>query len=136
MHIPYLLLADDDADDRTFFLDAFRRQNPGYHIEQVDGGSAALEFLKKAGDLPVILLVDFEMPDLNGAEVLNCLSTDSRYSHIVKIMWSSARQAIKLEEHKRLGIDYYVQKPSNNSELHSIVCKVRIIFDHAAMAMG
>jgi CheY-like chemotaxis protein len=136
MGIPYLLLADDDADDRRFLVDAFHRQNPGYQIEQVDGGFAVLEYLKNARDLPVILLLDFEMPDLNGEEVLRELAANNKFAHIVKIIWSNAKPPLHIHDHKRLGADYFWQKPANNDELHSIVSMIRAIFDLAAMEMG
>jgi len=133
IHIPYLLLADDDPDDRYLFLEAFRHQNPGILVEQVDGGMAALEYLKEAADLPVALVLDYQMPDLSGPEVLQQLAINDRYMHIVKIIWSNSQPDMKIEECKRLGADHYIKKPANDIELDTIVYRVRTIFDLAAL---
>jgi len=127
IHIPYLLLADDDPDDRSFFADAFRQQNQGFLVEQVGGGVAALEYLKEAVILPVVLLLDYQMPDLSGPEVLQQLAIDSRYTHIVKIMWSNSHPDMTTKECKRLGADHYIRKPTSAIELNAIVRQVRDI---------
>lgn len=133
IHIPYLLLADDDPDDRSLFTEAFRRQNPGFPVEQVDGGMAALEYLKEAVDLPVVLVIDYQMPDLGGPEVLQRLAANDRYLHIVKVIWSNSQPDMKIEECKRLGADHYIRKPTNDIELNIIMRQVRNIFHSAAI---
>lgn len=132
-HIPYLLLADDDPDDRSLFTETFRHQNPGYPVEEVNGGMAAVEYLKEAVVLPVVLVLDYQMPDLSGPEVLRRLAVNDRYMHMVKIMWSNSHPDMKIEECKRLGADHYIRKPANAIELNIIMRQVRDIFDSAAM---
>lgn len=136
MHIPYLLLADDDPDDRSWFTEAFIQQNPGCIVEQTTSGLAVLEFLKDARELPLILLLDFQMPDINGPEILQQLATNSRYRQMIKVMWSTSQRLKDIEDCKKLGAAHYMVKPGDTRELHNIVQKVSTIFYLAALEKG
>jgi CheY-like chemotaxis protein len=132
-HTPYLLLADDDAEDRSWFLEAFIQLNPGCIVEQTSSGLAVLEFLKAAGELPLVLMLDFQMPDLNGPEILQHLAANSRYRKMTKVIWSSSRRIKDMEDCQRLGASHYIVKPSDTMELQFIVKKVGAIFYLASM---
>lgn len=131
--LPYLLLADDDLDDRSIFIDAFIRQSPGYVIEQACSGKGVLAFLQEAAALPTVLLLDYQMPDMNGPEVLEQLAADSRYQQIVKIIWSTSQRLKDMEACKKLGAFHYFIKPGDTVELRNIVQQVRAIFDLATL---
>jgi CheY-like chemotaxis protein len=126
-HPPYLLLADDDPEDRSWFTEAFMQQNIGCNVEQTDSGLGVLEFLKVARELPVVLLLDFQMPDLNGPEILQQLATNSRYRQMIKVMWSTSQRLKDMEVCKRLGAAQYFVKPGNATELHNIVQEISTI---------
>ena len=129
--LPYLLLADDDPDDRDLFIDSFLRQHPGYKIEQRSSGRDVLSFLQGADALPTILLLDYQMPDMNGPEVLEQLAAHARYQQMIKIMWSTSQRKKDMEACKKLGALHYFVKPGNTSELLYIVQQVRTIFELA-----
>ena len=128
-HIPYLLLADDDAEDRDLFTEAFLKQNPGFAIEHASCGKDVLDFLCKATELPVVLVLDYQMPDLNGPEVLQFLAASQRYRDVVKVMWSTSRRVKDMEECKKLGASYYLVKPADNRELDNMIRQMTAILD-------
>lgn len=129
---PYLLIADDDQDDLDIFTEAFVRNNPGFNVKQATGGKAVLQFLDNAAELPVVLILDYQMPDLNGPEVLKHLSANKRYKDLVKVMWSTSRRIKDMEDCKKLGAAHYLIKPGDNRELSSIVHQMTSILDRAA----
>lgn len=65
---PYLLLVDDDADDRLFFNAGFERLTLPVHVEECADGQEALSFLAACprDRLPALIVIDFEMPFLSG----------------------------------------------------------------------
>lgn len=132
INTPYLLIADDDQDDRDLFTEAFIQQNPGYLVKHAAGGMAALQFLDTADELPIVLVLDYQMPDLNGPEVLQQLATDPRYKHLVKVMWSTSRRIKDMEDCKKLGAAHYLVKPGDTKELHGIIHQMTAILDFAA----
>ena len=60
-----ILIVDDDDDVRVFLADVLESQ--GYRIEAVDGAEAALAALERA--VPDLILIDFAMPGINGAQL-------------------------------------------------------------------
>lgn len=129
---PYLLIADDDQDDLDIFTEAFIRDNPGYIVEHATGGKAALQFLQNAKELPLVLILDYQMPDLNGPEVLRHLAADKRYKNLVKVMWSTSRRIKDMEDCKNLGATHYLVKPGDNMELTNMIGQMTKIIDCAA----
>lgn len=130
--MPYLLIADDDQDDLDIFTEAFVRHHPGYDVEHAPGGKAVLQFLDKAPELPLVLILDYQMPDLNGPEVLQHLAANIRYKNLMKIMWSTSRRIKDMEDCKKLGAAHYLVKPGDNQELNHIVHQMKAILEVAA----
>jgi len=129
---PYLLIVDDDQDDLDIFTEAFVRDIPGYHVEHATGGKAVLQFLEKAPELPVVLILDYQMPDLNGPDVLRHLAANPRYKRLTKVMWSTSRRVKDMEDCKKLGAAHYLIKPSDNKELKNMIHQITTILDLAA----
>ena len=132
-HIPYLLLVDDDPDDRDLFMEAFSKQNPDCVVEQANSGRGVLAFLESVDELPAVLLLDYQMPDLNGPEILQHLAANSRYKEMTKIVWSTSQQVKDMEDCKRLGAAHYMVKPVDTIELNNIIRQVTTIFYLASL---
>lgn len=131
---PYLLLIDDDADDREFFLDAFAAVNPAVEVQYASNGLEALKMLEDlaATELPSALLIDYQMPGLSGLALLQALQNNPRYSHITKIIWSSSQRIKDIEDCKRFGAANYLIKPSTTAELHKVVHQLTAVFQFAS----
>ena len=128
---PYLLIADDDQDDLDMLTEALMRKNPGYLVEHATGGKAVLQFLDNATELPAMLILDYQMPDLNGPEVLQRLAANRRYSRLLKVIWSTSRRIKDMEDCKKLGATHYLIKPGDNKELNTMIQQVLTILDAA-----
>ncbi|SHL11508.1 two-component system, chemotaxis family, response regulator CheY [Chitinophaga jiangningensis] len=89
-----VLIADDDAEDLSLLLEIFPVIYPGAEIISFPDGEQALLFLQRLPDsrLPEILILDFNMPHLNGGQVLEQLSLDERYFSISKILLSDCSE--------------------------------------------
>ena len=83
---PLILLADDNPDDQSFIRDAFSYVNANVLLDVVDDGMELLQHLKTTpeNELPSLIVLDYNMPKLNGAEVLNALLKEPRYKSIPK----------------------------------------------------
>ena len=64
-HAATVLVIDDDADVRSFMADAL--DSLGYRVEQAESGEAGLRAIDRA--VPEVVVIDFAMPGLNGADV-------------------------------------------------------------------
>ncbi|HLK55643.1 MAG TPA: response regulator [Chthonomonadaceae bacterium] len=83
------------------------------------------EALEKATTLePDLILLDLELPDLNGFQVLHQLRQDSKTQHIPVIMLTAhAKDAAFFEENRREG-DVFMTKPYNPTELITTIERI------------
>lgn len=67
-----VLLIDDDVDEQQFIVDAFAEVSPAYRVICFDNGSLGLRFLQRLSqeELPCLIVLDYDMPVMNGAEIL------------------------------------------------------------------
>ena len=118
----FIFLAEDDIDDQELLIEAFSHLDKNISVKAVNNGKKALSFLESlpAGKVPCLIILDYNMPELNGADILKALKTDSRYDSIPKIIWSTSGS----ETYKRicleLGACEYIIKPSSFQELKDV----------------
>ena len=67
--------------------------------------------------LPCLLILDYNMPELNGADILKVLKTMQRYDDIPKIIWSTSGTETYRIKCLELGANDYIIKPSRVSDL-------------------
>jgi len=138
LNSPYLLVADDDRDDIELFGDAFTLRNPTIPIESVNSGKQLIKFLDECSvaSLPTLLLLDYQLHDLSGPEILAQLGGSPRYKQMIKVMWSTSRRVKDMEDCKKLGAAHYFVKPSGNDELEKMITAASVLFSSAAAKAG
>jgi len=109
-----ILIGEDDIDDQEFLQEIFSSVDRSLELEFAPNGSKVLDYLKHCNDenLPSLILLDYNMPERNGAEILNELKITQRYSSIPKIIWSTSRSQMFKDICLELGANDYVIKPS------------------------
>ena len=108
-----ILLAEDDADDRIFFLDFLRGRKDIEWMPPVENGSELLAALKQAKQLPGMIILDQNMPKLNGIQTLHFLKTDPRYAGIPVMIYSTYANDLLVEEGLNRGATMVASKPSD-----------------------
>ena len=110
-----ILLADDNPDDQSFIRDAFSYVNANVQLKILDSGTKLLEHLRNIKDeeLPSLIVLDYNMPQQNGAEVLKLLIQDNRYKKIPKIMLSTSYYQAHIDHCIKMGANGYLIKPDN-----------------------
>ena len=119
-HNPVILLAEDDPDDQELIRIAFSEVEGNYQLQVVNDGKEALEYLKAAAQLPCLIVLDYNMPELNGAQVIQRLSADNRYRSIPKVILSTSSNPLYIEESLNGGASAYKIKPHNFQQLIGI----------------
>jgi CheY-like chemotaxis protein len=114
----YILLADDNEDDLELETRALTQYRVANEIVIVHDGAEALDFLHRRGEFrdrnpaePLVVLLDINMPRINGLEVLEKMKSDSRFCVIPVVMLTSSRQGPDVERCYQLGANAYVVKP-------------------------
>jgi CheY-like chemotaxis protein len=109
-----ILLVDDDVEDREIIEDALGDLGYQSVIHFEENGEKALSFLETAfnsGTLPSMVVLDLNMPRMNGTQTLRRLKTDRRFKDIPVIIYSTSLNRIERDECLALGAHSYVIKP-------------------------
>ncbi len=122
------MLVDDDPEDREIFSDVYLAQFPGEELYFAENGERALtlvEELTQDGRELCLIVLDLNMPILNGRETLQKLKEDGRFSAIPVVIYSTSVSEREKEECYRLGAIDYLVKPSNFSDSVEIAKKIK-----------
>jgi CheY-like chemotaxis protein len=115
-----ILLADDDKEDQLILSDAFEQIGITDAVHFEDNGEGALNHLENSyqqnNALPHLIILDLNMPRMNGTQTLRILKEDDRFSHIPIIIYSTSLNNIERDECIRLGAHSYIIKPLTFSE--------------------
>jgi chemosensory pili system protein ChpA (sensor histidine kinase/response regulator) len=112
---PLVMVVDDSLTVRKITSRLLERS--GYRVSTAKDGVEALEVLE--GELPAVMLLDIEMPRMDGFEVTQHVRSTARTAALPIIMITS-RTADKHRDHAvELGVDAYMGKPYQEDELLS-----------------
>ena len=121
-----ILLAEDDIDDQELLAEAFSEIDPAIQLNSFSTGKKFLNHLEKLPDseIPNMIILDYNIPEINGAEILERLECDKRYQHVVKLVWSTSNSALYENSCLSLGAKAYLVKPSNITALMDLAKKM------------
>jgi DNA-binding response OmpR family regulator len=119
----FILLGEDDIDDQELLKEVFASVDDSFRLLFANTGEQVLSVLNKLNDkqLPCLIVLDYNMPGLNGADILKELNNKSRYYGIPRIIWSTSGSETFKNICLELGAADYVIKPSNLKEMADIV---------------
>jgi CheY-like chemotaxis protein len=113
-----VLLAEDDDGHASLIQRNLRRAGVVNEIKHVHDGQEALDYLHCAGRFagrvpggPLLLLLDINMPRLDGVEVLRRVKSDTRTAKLPAVMLTTTDDPREVERCYALGCCVYVSKP-------------------------
>ncbi|MBX7219525.1 MAG: response regulator [Blastocatellia bacterium] len=116
---PEVLIVDDSLSVRTIVSNLMRQA--GLNPSQARDGLEALQWLQTTDRLPDVILLDVEMPRMDGYELAAALRADQRFQAIPIVMLTSRAG----EKHRRkafeVGVNEYLVKPYQDEFLLSVV---------------
>ena len=108
-----ILLVDDDQELLAAL--ELKLDKEGFQVETAPDGEVALEIIKKK--LPDLVILDVNMPKVNGMEVCKSLRSDEQTRDLAVIMLTARDDEIDRVLGLEFGADDYVTKPYNAREL-------------------
>jgi two-component system, OmpR family, phosphate regulon response regulator PhoB len=109
----HVLVADDEAD--VLNLVSQNLMAAGFEVSKAADGQEALEKARRME--PALLVLDLNMPKMNGTEVLRAIKGDSRTAGIAVVMLTARKDEVDRIVSLELGADDYVTKPFSPREL-------------------
>jgi CheY-like chemotaxis protein len=124
-----ILIADDDAEDRMLIMDALKENRLRNNIQCVENGEELMQLLRNEGKftdkkkfpLPGIILLDLNMPKMDGREALKEIKADKRLSSIPVIVLTTSKAEQDIVKTYNLGVNSYITKPVSFESLVEIM---------------
>ena len=121
----HILLADDDANDRLFFTDAFEEIKLSTIVKTVIDGVELIKYLLSPGAiLPHVLFLDLNMPRKGGMECLKEIKGNSMFKDIAVAIYSTSASEEDIEETFVKGANVYIKKPNDFEKLKKVLSEV------------
>jgi two-component system response regulator len=116
-----ILLVDDDAEDRLIIKDTFEELGYGTAIQFAVNGEDAISYLETCSTQPSLVILDLNMPKMNGTQTLRYLKDQPVLSTIPVIIFSTSLNPIEHDECLSLGAHSYVIKPTSYLQAIDVV---------------
>jgi len=117
-----ILLVEDNISDAELTIRELKKHNMANNLFHVKNGEEALDFLFATGKYassrsmsypPKVILLDIQMPKVNGIEVLSRLKADSRTRMTPVVILTSSKENPDIQKCYDLGANSYIVKPVN-----------------------
>jgi chemotaxis family two-component system response regulator Rcp1 len=111
-----ILLVEDNKDDVELTRLAFKMSTLSFQIHHVKDGVDCMAFLRKEGEYvdvptPDLILLDLNMPRMNGREVLTEMMADEILSYLPVVVLSTSSNDEEVLKTYKLGCSSYIVKP-------------------------
>lgn len=116
------ILVVDDSPTVILSLKTSLTMN-GYQVETAADGAQALARLK-SGLRPALIITDFNMPKLNGGELVREIKAMPAIKFIPILMLTTESDPKKRDEARRMGITGWINKPVSGTDLLKVVAQV------------
>ena len=115
-----ILLVEDNLNDAELTIRELKKHNMANNLFHVKDGEEALDFIFATGKYaglrdvsypPKLVLLDIQMPKVNGIEILQKIKSDERTKSTPVVMLSSSKEEPDIQKCYALGANSYIVKP-------------------------
>ena len=140
--IPTILVADDDQDDRQWIKEALAETRVSGNVSFVEDGEELMDFLHHRGkymtthslEYPGMVILDLNMPKMDGREALKAIKSDPRLRHIPIVILTTSKSEQDIFNVYNLGANSAILKPVTYASLVQIMSNlVKFWFDTAEL---
>ncbi|MEU6155093.1 response regulator [Actinosynnema sp. NPDC047251] len=132
-----VLLVEDDPGDVLLITEALREHGLGSDVHTVSDGAEAVSFLYRAGEhadapRPDLVLLDLNLPRMNGHEVLTHIKSDPDLRSIPVIVLTTSSAPDDLTQTYQAHANAYITKPLDSTGFAKVVNRVEDFFGDVA----
>lgn len=124
-----ILLIEDNPMDVDLTIRAFRSQNFANDIDVCRDGEEAIEQIAQwdsGKPVPAVILLDINMPKINGIEVLRTFKSHERYKRIPVVVLTTSTENKDLMVCYDLGANSYIVKPVSFVKFQEVAKKINL----------
>ncbi|UII20039.1 response regulator [Fulvivirga ligni] len=124
-----ILMADDDPDDRMLAKEALIENRLANDLHFVEDGEELLDFLYQKGKFqdaprPGLILLDLNMPRMDGREALKHIKNDADLKRIPVIVLTTSKAEEDIVRSYDLGVNSFISKPVTFDELVEVTKRI------------
>lgn len=130
---PVVLYVEDEESDAVLMEIAFKKEGLPEAFRTVGSGRAAMDYLAGAGTyadrgaypVPQVVLLDLNLPEVHGFEVLEWIRTQPLYGQLPVVVFTSSVREDDEGKARALGANDFVSKPNSPARFREVVRKLR-----------
>lgn len=128
-----LLLVEDDAADIELTQEALSSLTLELNLNVVRDGMEAMAYLRQQGDyqdapIPKLILLDLNLPRMDGREVLQAIRADGVLKHLPVIVLTTSQEDEDIITSYRLGVNAFITKPIGLEGLIKVVQRLSAFY--------
>lgn len=123
IHRRTILCVDDDPDDQLMVLDSIKEIDPTIRVASALNGLEALRFLeegKKEGSLPCLVLMDINMPLMDGKKAVSLIKRDKELDNMPVVVFTTSSSPLDQTFCELHGVPF-ITKPINQQGLEETI---------------
>lgn len=109
-----ILIAEDNTSNMKLLKDVL--EHNGYNVIEAFNGKIALEKIKELNESINLILMDIQLPEINGIDVIKIIKSDDKTKNIPVFAVSAYAMQNEINRAKEAGCDCYITKPINLKE--------------------
>lgn len=114
MHKHTILWADDDYDDLQMMREILSKKKMDFNIVEVHNGKEAMDYLNnaEASELPCLIILDINMPVMDGKETLSVLKNTPQYKEIPVVVFTTSASDLDKMFCKKFDTEMITKPPT------------------------
>ena len=129
-----ILLVEDNSDDELLTIRALEKNNLANQIDVARDGAEALDYIYHRGVFadrdpsspPQLILLDLQLPKVDGLDVLKAIRQDKHFQHIPVVMLTTSSEENDIVSSYQNGANSFIMKPVDFKEFVEIVSQLGI----------
>lgn len=124
-----ILLVEDNPVDLDLTLRAFKSRKLTNPLEIARDGEEAIAFIEKwkNGDpVPVVILLDLNLPKVNGLEVLEAIKKHPDFKTIPVVVLTTSSESSDVKKSYQLGANSYIVKPVDFDKFIEVATQIEL----------
>ncbi len=128
-----ILLVEDNEGDIILTTEAFKDMQLENKISVVKDGESALQFLKKQGEYadsptPQLVLMDINLPGINGKELLDIIKKDDNLKEIPVVMLTCSDRDADISDCYDKHVNWYITKPIDYEKYTKVMHEIEAFY--------
>jgi DNA-binding response OmpR family regulator len=116
-----ILLIEDDNDDIELIQDALKDNNVSNKMQVIKDGGSVSGYLEKPGDVPDIIVMDFNLPKVHGRDILKNIKRTDQFKNVPIVILTTSSSQNDIDYSYKEGASRYLIKPTTTEGFRDVV---------------